>query len=248
MSLAVLCTGAPPPTLAAAVAWYRATSAGRAAIAVHALAVAAPPDGWPRFAAAGGKGPAPDNSQALVAALVAALPPGSRSRLGTEVLVVVPPGIGFAPHTWRLRGGGAHLGGRRWLRRYAIVPGDAAVGAFAHELGHLLFGWPDLPRRVGADCLMALGGHRSDPPPPCAPLRVAAGWVTAAPVTAATRVDDLPAGAVAGWTDLLIERRDDALLVFRSRPVRLLRRVRVEAGDGARPLLALVAPPTGRVS
>jgi immune inhibitor A len=84
-------------------------------------------------------------------------------------------------HKWvlpepRRRGGVSVFG-------YLTIPEDAKLGVCAHELGHLLFGWPDLydddasSRGVGDFCLMAAGscveqghpgvgsGERPDPQP-----------------------------------------------------------------------------------
>jgi immune inhibitor A len=94
-------------------------------------------------------------------------------------------------HKWvlpepRRRGGVSVFG-------YLTIPEDAKLGVCAHELGHLLFGWPDLydddasSRGVGDFCLMAagswgLGGLR--PVHPSAWCKATQGW---APVSAPTR-------------------------------------------------------------
>jgi immune inhibitor A len=76
---------------------------------------------------------------------------------------------------------------------YLTIPEDARLGVCAHELGHLLFGWPDLydtdysSEGVGEWCLMAagswgLGGLR--PVHPSAWCKVSQDW---APVSAPTR-------------------------------------------------------------
>jgi immune inhibitor A len=73
---------------------------------------------------------------------------------------------------------------------YLTIPEDAQLGVCAHELGHLVFGWPDLydddasSRGVGDFCLMAggswgLGGLR--PVHPSAWCKATQGW---APVSA----------------------------------------------------------------
>jgi hypothetical protein len=149
----------------------------------------------------------------------------------------------------------------------------------AHELGHLLLGWPDLVREVGNDCLMGCATLDVEPPLPCAPLRLRAGWIAPVPLGRATRVRDLGAGVppaglpsdvaasldmgsssapgpideadagpVGHWRfhdrDVLVERRDAALLVLdasAARP-RLLARIALTAADLDRPALALVAP------
>lgn len=69
---------------------------------------------------------------------------------------------------------------------YLTIPEDAKIGVCAHELGHLLFGWPDLydtdysSAGIGDWCLMAagswgLGGDR--PVNPSAWCKLNQGWV-----------------------------------------------------------------------
>ncbi|MEN8652708.1 M6 family metalloprotease domain-containing protein [Streptomyces sp. 21So2-11] len=69
---------------------------------------------------------------------------------------------------------------------YLTIPQDAKIGVCAHELGHLLFSWPDLydtdgtSEGIGNWCLMAggswgLGGDR--PVHPSAWCKAAQGWV-----------------------------------------------------------------------
>lgn len=70
---------------------------------------------------------------------------------------------------------------------YLTIPEDAKIGVCAHELGHLLFGWPDLydtdysSAGVGNWCLMAggsWGGGGDVPVHPSAWCKVTQGWVT----------------------------------------------------------------------
>lgn len=192
--------------LGAAADWYRDVSGGAALLDPVVLPVGEPPQGWAAYAPRGGMGPAPANSQALVADLLAGLSAADRAVVattavgaGARVVVAVPPDAGFAPHTWRLRRGGSWLGGRAWARRYAVLASDAPLGTVAHELGHLLFDWQDHARRegLGADCLMGTGGGADPPAPPCAAERLATGWAVPAPATRATRVADLADGHVA---------------------------------------------------
>lgn len=76
---------------------------------------------------------------------------------------------------------------------YLTVPEDAKLGVCAHELGHLLFGWPDLydtdhsSEGIGDWCLMAAGtwndaGNR--PAHPSAWCKMNQGWVSVANQTA----------------------------------------------------------------
>lgn len=68
---------------------------------------------------------------------------------------------------------------------YLTVPEDCKLGVCAHELGHLLFGFPDLydtdysSEGVGDWCLMGGGswnGNGSTPAHPCAWCKVQQGW------------------------------------------------------------------------
>jgi len=68
---------------------------------------------------------------------------------------------------------------------YLTVPEDCKLGVCAHELGHLLFGFPDLydtdysSEGVGDWCLMGGGswnGNGNTPAHPCAWCKVQQGW------------------------------------------------------------------------
>ncbi len=71
---------------------------------------------------------------------------------------------------------------------YLTVPEDSKIGVCAHELGHLLFGWPDLydidnsSAGLGDWCLMAGGswnGNGGDVPAhPSAWCKSTQRWVT----------------------------------------------------------------------
>ncbi len=56
------------------------------------------------------------------------------------------------------------------------------IGAFCHESGHMICGWPDLydydgdSKGVGMYCLMANFASRTNPVEPCAYLKYLAGW------------------------------------------------------------------------
>ncbi|HYY12480.1 MAG TPA: M6 family metalloprotease domain-containing protein [Kineosporiaceae bacterium] len=76
---------------------------------------------------------------------------------------------------------------------YLTIPEDAKLGVSAHELGHLLFGFPDLydidysSEGIGDWCLMAGGswnGGGDTPAHPSAWCKAQQGWVDVVPVTA----------------------------------------------------------------
>ncbi len=81
---------------------------------------------------------------------------------------------------------------------YLTIPEDAKLGVSAHELGHLLFGFPDLSdidgtsEGIGSWCLMAAGswnGGRDTPAHPSAWCKANQGWVSVENVSAAGSVD-----------------------------------------------------------
>ncbi len=85
---------------------------------------------------------------------------------------------------------------------YLTIPEDARIGVCAHELGHLLFGFPDLydtddtSEGIGNWCLMAGGswnGGGDVPAHPSAWCKVQQGWATVTNVTAggATSIADV---------------------------------------------------------
>lgn len=70
---------------------------------------------------------------------------------------------------------------------YLTVPEDCELGVCAHELGHLLFGFPDLydsdytSEGIGNWCLMAGGSWNNNgltPAHPCAWCKIQQNWVT----------------------------------------------------------------------
>jgi len=220
-------------------AWFADVSAARADVTAAPLGPLPKLDFTP-YSSRGGMGSWPTNSQQLAVDVVT--PFAEAGEIHESCVVIgVPPGSGVSPHVWRFRSGGLRIGARRWLRRYAVVPENATVGVLAHEVGHLLFGWPDVAARTGVrdDCLMAMGGHREPPSRPCAPLRVAAGWVEPITASRTTTVDDLGTGVMAVGETLVERSRSGAVLVFAHRPdVELIGRA--EAGCDRR-LLAVVA-------
>jgi immune inhibitor A len=97
---------------------------------------------------------------------------------------------------------------------YLTIPEDAKLGVAAHELGHLLFGWPDLydtdntSEGIGNWCLMAsgswgLGGDR--PVHPSAWCKATQGWINVVSQTsnADVTISDVKTGRTAYrlWKD-----------------------------------------------
>lgn len=88
-------------------------------------------------------------------------------------------------HKWVLPGGELNADGTH-IYAYLTVPEDARIGVCCHELGHLLFGFPDLydtdasSEGVGNWCLMGGGswnGGGDIPAHPSAWCKVNQGWV-----------------------------------------------------------------------
>jgi immune inhibitor A len=89
-------------------------------------------------------------------------------------------------HKWTLQGGARTVDGTK-VFGYLTVPEDAKIGVCAHELGHLLFGFPDLydtdntSEGIGNWCLMAAGswgGGGDTPVHPSAWCKANQGWAT----------------------------------------------------------------------
>ncbi len=116
-----------------------------------------------------------------------------------DAYVVVHAGTG-AEQT----GSGGDIWSHKWAMRdvvnvdgtqlyaYLTIPEDARLGVCAHELGHLLFGFPDLydtdrsSSGIGNWCLMAGGswnGGGDTPAHPSAWCKANQGWVTVTNVT-----------------------------------------------------------------
>jgi len=88
-------------------------------------------------------------------------------------------------HKWVLPGGAYNADGTK-IYGYLTVPEDARIGVCCHELGHLLFGFPDLydtdysSEGIGNWCLMSGGswnGGGDVPAHPSAWCKVNQGWV-----------------------------------------------------------------------
>jgi len=95
-------------------------------------------------------------------------------------------------HKWVFSEGAVTTDGTR-VYAYLTVPEDGRIGVCAHELGHLLFGFPDLydvdgsSAGIGGHCLMASGswgGGGATPTHPSAWCKANQGWVTVENVTA----------------------------------------------------------------
>jgi immune inhibitor A len=89
-------------------------------------------------------------------------------------------------HKWVFNNGALNADGTK-VYGYLTVPEDCKIGVCAHELGHLLFGWPDLydtdesSSGLGNWCLMAGGswnGNGDIPAHPSAWCKSSQDWVT----------------------------------------------------------------------
>jgi immune inhibitor A len=89
-------------------------------------------------------------------------------------------------HKWVIDGGAKTVDNTK-IFGYLTVPEDCRIGVCCHELGHLLYGFPDLydtdqtSEGIGNWCLMAAGswgGGGNTPVHPCAWCKVNQGWVS----------------------------------------------------------------------
>lgn len=194
----------PPDATAAATAaaqWWRRVSHGRwrpRPVMLPPVVLSADPARW---CAGGGLGPGPRNAPGLARAALLGLAEPARQRCPRRVVIVAT--VPIAPHVWRVAAGGVAVAPGRWVRRYAAMPDAATLGAWVHEMAHLLLQWPDLP---GSPWLMGNGAQRGDghdPAPPGARLCLAAGWMREVPATAALLAADLAEDEVATlqWGD-----------------------------------------------
>ena len=110
-------------------------------------------------------------------------------------------------HKWLLSGGALPADGKQ-IFAYLTVPEDSKIGVCCHELGHLLFGWPDLydtdnsSAGVGNWCLMGGGswnGGGDTPAHPLAWCKATQGWITVINQTAnaTVKVADVKTGLTA---------------------------------------------------
>jgi immune inhibitor A len=89
-------------------------------------------------------------------------------------------------HKWVLPGGAYNADAVK-VYGYLTVPEDCKIGVCCHELGHLLFGWPDLydtdysSSGIGNWCLMAGGSWDGNGDVPCHPsawCKAGQGWIS----------------------------------------------------------------------
>lgn len=115
-----------------------------------------------------------------------------------DAFVVIHAGVGAETnnnpndiwsHKWLLEGGAYTTNDNMKVYSYLTVPEDCRLGVCAHELGHLLFGFPDLydtdysSEGIGDWCLMSGGSWNGQipgdtPAHPSAWCKCNQGWVT----------------------------------------------------------------------
>ena len=226
--------------------WFDDVSRGRWRPDFSRLASVRVPHDLARYRAGGGILAGGLGSRDLVEIVVAGLDEKDRTSVAdTEgrLLLITPKG--FRPHTWKPRPGRAALGSRRQLVRYAVVPEDASAGIVAHELAHLLLGWPDLDRRSGRRCLMGEGARTGATP--SAALLLRAGWRNALPLDRFTSAQTISTGGdVVGVVGSIVaEWRDGRLLAWADGECPRL--VLDMAADAESPVLGLLAPAVRRM-
>ncbi len=107
-------------------------------------------------------------------------------------------------HKWVLPEGEFQADSKK-IYAYLTVPEDSKIGVCCHELGHLLFGWPDLYDTDGTSsglgdwCLMASGSWNAGgdiPAHPSAWCKVNQGWVNVVTqrTTATVPISDVKSG------------------------------------------------------
>ena len=156
-----------------------------------------------------GTGPYPKNAQSMTEdAVELAAPDVDFSQFDpnsdgyVDALIIVHAGQGAEAivssdrvnhiwsHKWVMNRKATHDGIN--LYAYLTVPEDGGVGVWAHELGHLLFQWPDLydtdysSSGLGNWCLMAGGswnGGGNTPALPCAWCKMSQGWTDTKVIT-----------------------------------------------------------------
>ncbi len=88
-------------------------------------------------------------------------------------------------HKWTVEGGPVTVGSVQ-VYGYLTVPETPHIGVCCHELGHLLFGFPDLydttnvSEGIGNWCLMSGGswGGKGTPVHPCTWCKINQGWAS----------------------------------------------------------------------
>jgi len=232
--------------------WYRQISHDVCRIRIDVRPCAAIEQIQNSYAQAGGMGVLPCNSQGLVRHVLDSLDYTVVQRLrATDERLMIITGNAFKPHTWRLPNRGIH---------YSIIPSNASFGAVAHELGHLLFDWPDLDweKSLGQDCLMSLGAVGSlgrSPSLPCAPLRLTQGWIKPIVIDRSTTVQQINTDKVGiiNWQQykVLVEYRrqheNAYLLVYRCKGKkkqlhpRIIGRIKLTESDNSNSVLGCIA-------
>jgi len=170
-----------------------------------------------------GMGSTKPNAQTMARDAAHALPPGTmisqydNDKDGyVDAFIIIHSGTGAEvtnspnqiwSHKWVIDGGPYTPPGNSVnIYSYLTVPEDCKLGVCAHELGHLLFGFPDLydtsyrSAGIGDWCLMSGGSWNNGgdtPAHPCAWCKANQGWVTInIPKTNQTgvKIDDVKTG------------------------------------------------------